>query len=174
MIKFENEIANAYKQSEDYKQKEKMFSLRDKILSLNDRIIDLIDTANYLIKHNFLLVTSPHHRDLKKGDETRTIVAIANGWGEKIGFISRYSIMGDDNGNETIKYIGVEDDNAMNPQNLIISQKGIFYGPMWTERDIFEYPYPKDVIEKMEYFLNGFDEFEKNFYDKIKELCCKK
>lgn len=30
MIKFENEIANAYKYSEEYKQKEKMFSLRIK------------------------------------------------------------------------------------------------------------------------------------------------
>lgn len=108
MIKFENEIANAYKQSEEYKQKEKMFSLRDKILSLNDRIIDLIDTANHLIKHRFLLVSGPNHRDLKKGDETRTIVAIANGWGEKIGFISCYSIIGDDE-KERIKYIGVED-----------------------------------------------------------------
>lgn len=80
MIKFENEIANAYKQSEEYKQKEKMFSLRDKILSLNDRIVDLIDTVNHLIKHRFLIVSGPNHDKLKKGDETRTIVAIANGW----------------------------------------------------------------------------------------------
>lgn len=61
MIKFENEIANAYKYSEEYKQKEKMFSLRDKILSLNDRIIDLIDTANHLIKNRFLLVSTLKH-----------------------------------------------------------------------------------------------------------------
>lgn len=174
MIKFENEIANAYKQSEEYKQKEKMFSLRDKILSLNDRIIDLIDTANHLIKHRFLLVSGPNHRDLKKGDETRTIVAIANGWGEKIGFISCYSIIGDDDEKERIKYIGVEDHSTEDPQNLMISQEGVFYGPFGTERDIFEHSYPKDVIEKMEYFLNNFDKFEKNFYEKIKELCCKK
>ncbi len=43
MIKFESEIANATSR-EEYKQREKMFSLRDKIFSLNDRIIDLIDT----------------------------------------------------------------------------------------------------------------------------------
>lgn len=173
MIKFENEIANAYKHSEEYKQKEKMFSLRDKILSLNDRIIDLIDTANHLIKHRFLLVSGPHHRDLKKGDETRTIVAIANGWGEKLGFLSCYSIIGDNDEKDPIKYIGVEDDNTENPKNLMISQKGVFYGTFWNKIDIFEHPFPKDVINDMEYFLNNFDTFEKNFYDKIQELCCK-
>lgn len=173
MIKFENEIANAYKYSEEYKQKEKMFSLRDKILSLNDRIIDLIDTANHLIKNRFLLVSGPNHRDLKKGDETRTIVAIANGWGEKIGFISCYSIIGDDDEKERIKYIGVENGSTENPQNLMISQEGVFYGPFGTEIDIFDYSCPEEVIKDMEYFLNNFDTFEKNFYDKIKELCCK-
>lgn len=173
MIKFENEIANAYKQSEEYKQKEQMFSLRDKILSLNDRIIDLIDTANHLIKHGFLLVSTLEHSKLKKSDKTRTLCVIANGWGEKLGFISCYAIIGDDM-KETIEYIGVEDGSTENPQNLMISQEGVFYGPFGTERDIFEYSYPQDVIEKMEYFLNNFDKFEKGFYDKIKELCCKK
>lgn len=172
MIKFENEITNAYKQSKEYKQKEKMFSLRDKILSLNDRIIDLIDTANHLIKHRFLIVSGPYHRKLKEGDETRTIVAIANGWGEKLGFISCKSLIGDD-ANETIKYIGVENGSTENPQNLMISQKGVFYGPFGTERDIFDYSYLEEVIKDMEYFLNNFDKFEKNFYEKIKELCCK-
>lgn len=173
MIKFENEIANAYKYSEEYKQKEKMFSLRDKILSLNDRIIDLIDTANHLIKHRFLLVSTLKHSELKESDKTRTLCAIANGWDEKLGFLSCYAIIGDDDKKDRIKYIGVENGSTENPQNLMISQEGVFYGTFWNKIDIFEYSYPEEVIKDMEYFLNNFDTFEKNFYDKIQELCCK-
>lgn len=172
MIKFENEIINANKQceSKSYKNKQEMLSLKNNILSLGDRIADLLDTANFLTKHGFLLVSGPYHRKLKEGDETRTIVAIANGWGEKLGFISCKSIIGDD-ANETIKYIGVENGSTENPQNLMIYQEGVFYGPFGTERDIFDYSYPEEVIKDMEYFLNNFDKFEKNFYEKIKELC---
>lgn len=170
MIKFENEIFNAYKESKNYKQKEEMLSLKDKILSLNDRITDLLDTANYLTRHGFLLVSGPHHRALKEGDETRTIIAIANGWGEKLGFISCKSFIGDDE-KEILKYIGVDNGSTEDPQSLMISRKDVFYGPFGTQRDIFECSYPEEVIKDMKYFLNKFDEFESNFYNKIKELC---
>lgn len=172
MIKFENEILNAYKESKDYKQKEEMLSLKNKLLSLRNRIVDLLDTANFLTKHGFLLVTTLKHSQLEEGDKIRTIAAIANGWGEKLGFITCKTFIGD-NERETIKYIGIESSSTENTQNLMVSENGVFYGPFGTERDICEYLYPEEVIKDMTYFLNEFNEFENNFYNKIKELCGK-
>ena len=184
MIHFCGEIENANiaLTKKELQYMDNFLVLQERVISLNNRINDLIDTAQHLLRNKFILSTNNSMRLVNKKE--RTIVALINDTINKVGFLTNSNVMTYTERGEFMG-IGIKVSDENNFRTLVILPKkyeldtpvklnrnGYFYGAEDYLKTHKENKLLRlQIEEKLNFILDNFDEFEKQFYDDVKELC---
>ena len=148
----------------------KVFTLANEIKGLESRLGEMFKVADEMVKQRISFGGTHYHLGMDFGDNFET-----NGIDHNIGFVFKYE---EGRGRSTnLKYrlgvigIGIEGGGCCG-NDLVIDRNGeIIVNPLnrvigcWTKENAYF-----DYCDKVERFLNGFDAFEKRFYDYIDNL----
>lgn len=158
-----------FKADTDNKELEKKMAIKmeredliAKVRCLKPRIDELIETANECIEYGICI--NEYGKSFNYYvDEYEKGTFVTNGWSHKVGFIQKSN--GYYKGKRvynTIKYIGIDNGGANGCYDFRTDGYSVQY---IHEKNEDDRKIPS--IYDLKKFLNGFDEFEKKFYEYV-------